>query len=380
MFSALNSYFKKDSTCNPPTTASVNESLTVEVLSIKDYKKAARTLQIAFQDDLYVNYLTSGLSDTTTKEQLDLALFEATAYSTIMNGLLVAVRDREAEESDPQAPFLAVACFQKPEKDEKSSTSRSLFSHLWTMYQTGYLKFVYLANKETRRRVFDEQWKLLDQLKEEVLGDQLNKSWYLSDIGAIPKGRGQGLARKLVEFVCHNYIDRYIVEKDTNGDDDDDDEEIINSGDDRYIGSSDENSRLDSEINSFHFQFDLDSDNITDYSGYSSFSDTESAHSSWYNKEHSNSNTDNEDGDDDILSKYDRQQSMKYRNRRGAPLYLESSHPRNRKIYQKLGFTYVKTVPVAEVQLGKENKKVLTMDLMVRGVKGTKWKVENVFN
>lgn len=125
MFSALNSYFKKDSTCNPPTTASVNESLTVEVLTIKDYKKAARTLQIAFQDDLYVNYLTSGLSDTTTKEQLDLALFEATAYSTIMNGLLVAVRDREAEESDPQAPFLAVACFQKPEKDEKSSTSRS---------------------------------------------------------------------------------------------------------------------------------------------------------------------------------------------------------------------------------------------------------------
>lgn len=383
------------------------ENLHVEVLTIKDYKKAARTLQIAFQDDLYVDYLTSGIKESSLKQQMDLALFEATIYSTILSGLLVGVRDLDGELTDPNAPFLAVACFHKPEKKKKQKSgnpnqkskeskdvatsenaeNRSLFSYLWSMYQGGYLKFVWLSNKETRQRVFDEQWKLLDNYRADVLGDEFNYSWYLSDIGAIPKGRGKGLARMLVDYVCQKYIDRY-KQPDEDEDEDEDDEDVddddlqnnAHTGNPNTLtnqskSSSDEESKLDSEIQSFNFQFDLDSDNITDYSGYSSFSDNESAHSSWYYNE-----------EDDILSKYDQQQRNKSGTNRsgrpkyGAPLYLESSHPRNRKIYQKLGFTYIKTVPVAEVQNSEGGKKTLTMDLMVRGIKGAKWKQESMFS
>lgn len=430
-FSALNLTGKNPATesdhATPTTSVSLNtrENLKVEVITLKDYKKAARTLQIAFEEDLYVNYLTSGINEPHLKQQMNLALFEATAYSTILSGVLVGVRDLDAELTDPNAPFLAVACFWKPEKKSKlkskskstsiyynkkkanrsgsissvgehqfnrnnpedtqlvqnsdSANNGSLFSYLWSMYQGGYLKFVWLANKETRQRVFNEQWKLLDNYRAETLGDDFHYSWYLSDIGAIPRGRGKGLARMLVDHVCQKYVDVYKQPKeedDYDDVDDDDDEEhgVKRSSASNPSSASDEESKLDSEIESFNFQFPLDSDNLTDYSGYSSLSDNESAHSSWYYNE-----------EEDILSKYDQQQRSKNvsksgRPRYGAPLYLESSHPRNRKIYQKLGFTYVKTVPVADVQSPSVGKKTLTMDLMVRGVKGAKYKHESMFS
>lgn len=381
-----------EQTVDPEVSLNTRENLHVEVLTIKDYKKAARTLQIAFAEDLYISYLMKDIKESKLKNEMNLALFEAATYSTILSGVLVGIRDLDAELIDPNAPFLAVACFWKPEKkssksskkskysgdDSKGAENHSLFSYVWSMYQAGYLKFVWLADKETRKRVFDEQWKLLDEYRAETLGDDFNYSWYLSDIGAIPRGRGKGLARKLVDYVCQKFVDNYKQPKEEEDDEDDEDDVDVNGNNSvlnsKNSSASDEESKLNSEIQSFNFQFDLDSDNLTDYSGYSSFSDNESAHSSWYYNE-----------DEDILSKYDQQQQTKNmtktgRPRVGAPLYLESSHPRNRKIYQKLGFTYIKTVPVADIPNDDGTTKTLTMDLMVRGVKGAKYKQEKMFS
>ncbi|VEU19989.1 DEKNAAC100401 [Brettanomyces naardenensis] len=335
----------------------------IEVVDIKDFKKAAKTLEIAFRDDLYVRYLTSGINDTKLKEQLDLALFEATVYSTILSGLVIAVRDVEGEKEDPEAPFLAVACFERP-RPRPDSNSKSLLRSLWSMYQGGYLKFIWLANKETRQRVLEEQSSMLEKFRSSVLGDEFESSWYLSDIGAIPKGRGKGLARALIDYVCHNYIDNYTPPSPDG--DDDDFSQLENKDKTGVVGSNifktNEDSQLDSEIESYKFSFDLDSDNFTDYSGYSSASDSDasSSHSSWYYKE-----------EDDILAQYDNRKNRG--SQVGAPLYLESSHPRNKKIYQKLGFTYVKTVEIAQVTDKHGQRKTLTMDLMVRGVKGARW-------
>ncbi|KAG7818845.1 hypothetical protein KL928_002713 [Ogataea angusta] len=330
-------------------------NLHVEVVTLKDYKKAAKTLQIAFKDDLYVNYLTSGITDARLKRQMNMALFEATVYSTILKGLVVAVRDSELEQKMPDAPFLAVACFEKPQK-AKDHQPQSILNYLWSLYQGGYLKFMWLANKETRQRVFEEQSQMLESFRAEVLGPDRDKSWYLSDIGAIPRGRGKGLARRLIDFVTHNYIDLHKQPTEDGDSDLEDDADPVHSGFD-----ANEESLLDSEIQSYNFDFDLQSDTFTDYSGYSSASsDASSAHSSWYYDE-----------DRDILAEYDQRKSKG--RQIGAPLYLESSHPRNRKIYQKLGFTYVKTVKVADV-LDREGKmRTLTLDLMVRGIKGAKW-------
>ncbi|ODV84711.1 hypothetical protein CANARDRAFT_28860 [[Candida] arabinofermentans NRRL YB-2248] len=376
---------------NTNTNQNTNNSLHVEVVNIKDYKKAAKTLQIAFKDDLYVNYLTSGIKDQSLKEQMDLALFEGSVYSTILSGLVVAIKDHELELTDPDAPFLAVACFEKPKKNDTNDNhnestennnngggggagNQSIFKYLWSMYQGGYLKFLWMANKETRTRVFEEQSSMLNQFRLDVLGDDYDKAWYLSDLGAIPRGRGKGLARRLIDYVCHNYIDVYkfpsTKKSNVNDDDDDDDDDEIDglnedgfTIDDHsktYTNNNNDQSLIDSEIQSYNFEFDLQSDTFTDYSGYSSDSDNSSAHSSWYYNE-----------EQDILAQYD---NFKNKGKEiGAPLYLESSHPRNRKIYQKLGFTYVETVNVANVLDNDGDSKVLTMDLMVRGVKGAKW-------
>ncbi|GMG56532.1 unnamed protein product [Ambrosiozyma monospora] len=174
--------------------------------------------------------------------------------------------------------------------------------------------------------------------------------------------RGKGLARRLIDYVCHNFVDVYC-------EDDDDDVDVDGmSGSQQGSGlfqknnNTNEDSLLDSEIQSYNFAFDLDTDNVTDYSGYSSYSDSDvsSAHSSWYYKE-----------DDDILAQYDYMKS--HGRKTGALIYLESSHPRNRKIYQKLGFTFVKTVEVAKVLDKNGQPKSLTVDLMVRGINGAKW-------
>lgn len=337
-----------------PTTAAV------EVITLKDYKKAAKTLQVAFKDDLYVHYLIEGIEDPNLREQVDLALYEGGVYSCIaQDGLCLGVRDVEAEKDDPDAPFLAVACFEKPSK-KVSKQPKSLFSSLWSMYQEGYLKFVWLANKETRQRVLEEQSQMLSNFRSEALGNRYEEAWYLADIGAVPRGRGKGLARALVDYACHNYVDVYST------DPDDLDDEPLGSTPAKGVAASklftSKESELDSEINSYHFDFAVDSDNLTDYSGYSSAeSDASSAHSSWYYNE-----------EDDLLAQYDRKTKGR---RMGAPLYLESSHPRNRRIYQKLGFTYVKTVDVAQVTDKHGKEKMLTMDLMVRGPLGTRWQV-----
>lgn len=350
----------------------------VEVVDIKDYKKAAKTLQIAFKDDLYVRYLTSGITDPKMKEQLNLALFEATVYSTILSGLVVCVRDVEGEKEDPNVPFLAVACFEKP-RPVQDFESTSLVRSLWSMYQGGYLKFIWLANKEIRKRVLFEQSEMLEKFRYDVLDDEFATSWYLSDIGAIPKGRKKGLARALVDYVCQNYIDKSKPKTDGSLEEDEDDKELRQL-EERSKGRSsthnpttksntqhnDDESQLESEIQSYNFSFDLDSDNFTDYSGYSSISDSDvsSAHSSWYYNE-----------DEDILAQYDKQKSRGSQS--GAVLYLESSHPRNRKIYERLGFVYVKTVEIAKVTDKHGHRKTLTMDLMVRGIKGARWIKKN---
>lgn len=238
-------------------------ALQVELVQPENFRKLARTLQIAFAQDKFAQYLTEPIESPKLKEQVDLALFESSVYTSILDGLVVAIRDVEEEAVNPDLPYLAVACFIRP--DYKSN--------YWKMVKSGYLKIAWLANKECRRRVFQEQYPLLTKCKQQVLGSLDDEAWYLSDIGTTPNARGKGCARKLLEYVYDNYID----------------------------------------IN-------------------------------------------------------------------GEICYLESSHPRNRGIYEKLGFTYIKTVDVGHVNCDCDSEceeKPLRMDLMVRGEQGSRWRIKS---
>ncbi|ODV96738.1 hypothetical protein PACTADRAFT_1323 [Pachysolen tannophilus NRRL Y-2460] len=241
------------------TTTNV-DTLEVEIVDASTFQKAAKTLQIAFQEDKFAHYLTKPIESPILKQKVDLALFEASVFSSILDGLVVAIRDKEAEKIDPNAPFLACACFTKPDCD----------SGFWDRVYSGNFKRELLANQICRRRVFEEQFPLLDDTKDEVLGDQSSIAWYLADIGTTPNARGKGCARKLLEYVYENFIDP---------------ENLV--------------------------------------------------------------------------------------------CYLESSNPKNRVIYEKLGFTFVKTFKVGHISCdcnsGYCGEAPLEMDVMVRGIKGKKW-------
>lgn len=453
-----------------PTTIDKSK-LSAEVVTTKDYKKAAKTLKIAFEKDRFVHYLTSKIQDPDLKERVLFALYEASVYNCILEGLVVAVRDIELEQKgDKDCAFLAVACFYQPSGKSKYS---STLSYYWSLVRSGYSKLLWMIDTETRKRIFEEQWPLLESLKENVLKEEADKAWYLSDIGAIPRGRGKGLARLLIDHVTRKYIDTYKFAKisNKNGDDadadaddessdsEDDDEEgegsenPIDSGEDNYSlamssgGSSRSSSftssrrgsirsgsirsgrdhngvsrsgsfvsgsgfdplqheinRLSDEVRSLKFDFDNASFNTEYGSEYGSMYTLSGSEYS------GGSDSDNNNGDD-ILEQYDQMYNRKHGHRRqkGAICYLESSHPRNRKIYERLGFTFVTKVDIADIpdededeveninkinsnlnsnenlssSIDSKSKKIinkliktkkLTMDLMVRGIKGSKWK------
>lgn len=233
----------------------------VEVVSTRDYRKAAKTLQIAFSEDLYAKYLTGPLQLPEARAKMGLMLYEAGVYSTITTGVVLAIRDTEAERTDPDAPFMAVACFL-------DTLRRGNVMANW-FYDA---KLKWLCNKGVYTRLYNEQWPLLLNARLEVMGAAADACWYLEDLGTTPAARGKGCARRLLEHMYTKYVDP--------------------------------------------------------------------AH---------------------------------------QLCYLESSHPRNRPIYEKLGFTFVKTIYVGNAECPHEDLRIctceknLTMDLMVRGDCGAPW-------
>ncbi|ODQ81393.1 hypothetical protein BABINDRAFT_34197 [Babjeviella inositovora NRRL Y-12698] len=244
--------------------------LTVEVVSQKEYRKAAKTLQLAFSDDPYTTYLTKPAKDEATRTKIDTALYEAGVYTSMMSGVVLAIRDPQEFEpghEDPEAPFWAVACFVDTTKPGSA----------WVdfFYDT---KLKWLCNKRVYKRLYHEQLPLLDNARIEIMGDPEDqdedtpKCWYLADLGTTAAARGKGCARQLLEYMYDHYIDP-----------------------------------------------------------------------------------------------------------QEATCYLESSHPRNRPIYEKLGFTFVKMIFVGNPNCKHDDlrictcEKTLTMDIMVRGVGGEKW-------
>lgn len=72
---------------------------------------------------------------------------------------------------------------------------------LMTTVRSGIWRLRYQLCREGRARFFKEFFPLLHETKMSTLGERDDDSWYLVYIGTKPAGRGQGLARKSIEFV-----------------------------------------------------------------------------------------------------------------------------------------------------------------------------------
>jgi ribosomal protein S18 acetylase RimI-like enzyme len=72
---------------------------------------------------------------------------------------------------------------------------------LLTVLRSGMWRLKYQLSREGRERFFNEFLPVLHDTKEAVLGKRDADSWYLVYLGTRPEARGNGYARKLVEYV-----------------------------------------------------------------------------------------------------------------------------------------------------------------------------------
>lgn len=199
----------------------------VELCSVRDYRRIAKTLQLSFAQDPFVNYILgtemddSKISERARKHKTKLmtSFFEFEIYECFsLGGTIIAVKDRALEAEiaikgykASRVPFLGVSCWYHMEYDHDQSTyaypqSQSFLANM----HPSSLKFNFLASlSRCRLKVFSP---ILNDTRDSVISKlNLNGSrdnmWYLADIGIIPAMRGKGLAKKLVSHFCDTFVD-----------------------------------------------------------------------------------------------------------------------------------------------------------------------------
>lgn len=200
-------------------------------ISSREYKRAARTLQLAFSDDPFVNYILStpvavpagDERAAKRKNDLMLAFFEYSVYECFaMGGIVVALVDDRLERDiaelnmKPAAinkvPFLGVACWFNLVYNNNTAlygySSPSAFSVLHSL-SLKFNLFALLAN--VRLKILKDKLPQLSSVRDVALNSlKLNPRrdsvWYLGDIGILPTMQGRGLARTLFDHCVNTYV------------------------------------------------------------------------------------------------------------------------------------------------------------------------------
>lgn len=213
------------------TSAKPHLDVFLREISSREYKRAARTLQLAFSDDPFVNYILStpiavpagDERAAKRKNDLMLAFFEYSVYECLaLGGVVVALVDNKLERDiatlnmKPAAvnkiPFLGVACwFNLVYSDDTRLYDYSSPSAFFSLHSLSlkFNLFALLAN--VRLKVFKDKLPQLASVRDVALESlKLNPRhdsvWYLGDIGILPTMQGRGLARKLFDHCVHTYV------------------------------------------------------------------------------------------------------------------------------------------------------------------------------
>jgi ribosomal protein S18 acetylase RimI-like enzyme len=226
-------------------------NISIEMATIKDYRRVAKTLVLAFEEDPFMNYIlnTSHIKKTNTtksiykKKKLDLMLayFEYSVYECLnLNGKVFVIKDNASEAiledmgiKTHKFPFLGVSLWNQIYGNNidtgYSSTSSDSDDDLNNdeyfapdslkfkdNIHPSYLKFnVKTILGNCRSKILKDKLPFLTKVRNEVLVKKLIKReqprsdfdiWYLSDIATLPSMRGKGLGKILINHVIDNYI------------------------------------------------------------------------------------------------------------------------------------------------------------------------------
>lgn len=171
----------------------------VEVLTFKDYKKAAYTLYKAFDDDDVDRYVSRHLDDQPElKKKCDLLLYEAYIYAIMLKGVVIGVKGEDSEKYDT---FETVAAWTTPDT--------GTIEDYMTLLRSGFARLAWMTGAEGRRRIFNVLFNTLDDNATDILSaDPDRKNLFtLVYLGTVPRARGHGNVRAMFEYMFKTYID-----------------------------------------------------------------------------------------------------------------------------------------------------------------------------
>lgn len=171
----------------------------VEILTKKDYQKAARTLYESFDDDDVARFTSNHLKDDPElRLKVDLMLYECYVYSFMLKGLVVGIRGENHENEDT---FESVALWATPDGGDFSADPLC-------MLRSGWLKFAWMTGADGRRRVFKEMFSVLHDNEVDILGPETLNVYTLVYLGSTPKARGKGNVRKIFDYMYTQFINK----------------------------------------------------------------------------------------------------------------------------------------------------------------------------
>lgn len=222
-------------------------NISIELATLKDYRRVARTLALSFENDPFTNYIlnTGHITRENTprhlyaKKKMDLfdAYFEYGVYEALsLNGLVYVIKDNVAEamleESGMKTsrfPYLGASLWNQlygvlidsssssdSEYEEDDDCFAEMSLHFRANMHPSFLKFHYKTFKgHCRSKIVKDKLPFLTKVRNEVLLrliklDYLQKGpidiWYLSEVATLPSMRGKGLGKILINHVIQNHI------------------------------------------------------------------------------------------------------------------------------------------------------------------------------
>lgn len=225
-----------------------NLDVSIERIYKRDYKRVAKTLQLAFNKDPFVNYILNTKINYPPEEKRAIKqkndLFQAFfEYSVIeyfaYGGVIIGVKDVNFEltlnhnhhSSYNNHPFLAVACWNNLKFDnclqlnyynspafDISKSAHSLFGDYNTKFSHFHslMKFNYFAYlNDCRQKTLKEKLPFLNNIRDSILinlnlnlnfQNKFDSVWYLSDVGVLPSMAGKSIGKLLINYCLDNFV------------------------------------------------------------------------------------------------------------------------------------------------------------------------------
>lgn len=165
-------------------------------LTLKDLKKAVKTLLASFKTDSLSLLLVADIQDKAEQARILNKFYECYVHQHILHGIVIGMNETEED-------FETVAVWTHP------STEKALYSFS-NLINANFDDLYKMCDETTRDKIFDGLLPLLHDSYDEIMftDPRFKKTpcFTLVYLGSLPKAQGKGNVRKMFDFMFSAYI------------------------------------------------------------------------------------------------------------------------------------------------------------------------------